>query len=88
MLCFDFKKDMSVKKNMLIKWILQNISENQTFQRTAKFFYRRFLRNGRHAIHDAHFVEIVVLVKTDEMCKTFKSLLANRFWSRDECGIG
>ena len=59
-----------------------DVSEN------SKVFYRWFLRNERHAIHDAHFVEIVVLVKTDEMYKTFKSLLANRFWSRDECGIG
>ena len=32
-----FKKDISKVKNTLLKWILQNISENQKFQRAAKF---------------------------------------------------
>ena len=32
-----FKKDISKVRNTLLKWILPNISENQTFQRTAKF---------------------------------------------------
>ena len=37
MLCFDKKKDTSKVKNTLLQWILQNILENQTFQRIAKF---------------------------------------------------
>ena len=32
-----FKKDISKVRNTLLKWILLNISENQMFQRTAKF---------------------------------------------------
>ena len=32
-----FKKRHKIAKNTLLKWILQNISENKTFQRTAKF---------------------------------------------------
>ena len=31
------KKDTSRMKNILLQWILQNILENQTFQRIAKF---------------------------------------------------
>ena len=37
-----FKKDISKVKNTLLKWILQNISENQTFQRTPKFVMTDF----------------------------------------------
>ena len=33
MSCFDFEKDISKVKNILLNWILQNISE---FQRTGK----------------------------------------------------
>ena len=40
------KKDISVVKNTLLRWILQNILENQTFQRIAK--YGLFLQNGLH----------------------------------------
>ena len=43
-----------------------------------KVYYGRFLRNGLH--------ERYCYVKVDEMCKILKSLLTNRFWSRD--GIG
>ena len=40
---FSFKKkDISKAKNTLLKWILQNVSENQTFQRTAKFIIANF----------------------------------------------
>ena len=65
MLLLDFKKDISkVKSKMfLLKWILENISENQTFQRTEKFtivnFYKMDFMKG-----------IVILVKVDEMYKT------------------
>ena len=34
---FWYKKDTSKVKNILLQWILQNILENQTFQRIAKF---------------------------------------------------
>ena len=37
MSCFDKNKDISNVKNTLLQWILQNILEKQTFQRTAKF---------------------------------------------------
>ena len=68
-------------KNKLLRWILKIISENQTFQRTVKFtkvdFYEMDFMKG-----------IFILVKVDEMYKILKSLLTNRFWSRDEGGIG
>ena len=65
MLLLDFKKDISKVKSkvFLLKWILENISENQTFQRTEKFtivnFYKVDFMKG-----------IVILVKVDEMYKT------------------
>ena len=66
-------------KNTLLKWILQNISENQKIQRTSKFIMAGF--------YEMDSVKgIVRLVKVDEMYKILKSPLANRFWSRD--GIG
>ena len=78
---FWFKKDRSKVKNTSLKWILQNISENLTFQRTTKFnmadFYKMEFMKG-----------IFILVKTDEMHKILKSLLVNRYWSRDESEIG
>ena len=44
------KKDTSKVKNTLLQWILQNILENQTFQRIAKFimadFYEMDFMNG------------------------------------------
>ena len=68
-------------KNKLLRWILKIISENQTFQRTVKStkvdFYEMGFMKG-----------IFILVKVDEMCNILKSLLTNRFWSRDEGGIG
>ena len=49
-------------KNTLLKWILQNISENQTFQRTTKFTMADS--------YEMDFVKgIVILVKVDEMYK-------------------
>ena len=33
---------MSKVKSTLLKWMLQNISENETFQRTAKFIMADF----------------------------------------------
>ena len=67
MLLLDFKKDISKVKSkvFLLKWILENISENQTFQRTEKFtivnFYKMDFMKG-----------IVILVKVAEMYKTWK----------------
>ena len=34
---FWLGKDMSMVENTLFQWTLQNILENQTFQRMAKF---------------------------------------------------
>ena len=76
MLCFDFKKDISKVKNTLLKWILQNISENQTFQRTQKFIMTDF--------YEMDFMKgIIILIKVDEMYKILKkspsqSLLVER----------
>ena len=64
-------------KKTLLKWILQYISENQTFQRTAKFIMADFYEND-------FMKDIVILVKVDEMYKILKSLPANRFSPRDE----
>ena len=76
MLGFDFEKTHIKVENTLLKWILQNIAENQTFQRTAKFTVGDF--------YEIDFMKgIVILVKVDEMRKILKSLPANRFWSRD-----
>ena len=53
----------------------QNISENQTFQKTAKFIMTNF--------YEMDFMKgIVVLVKGDEMYNILKSPLANHFWLR------
>ena len=56
---------------------MMNISENQAFQRTAKFIMAYFYEIDL-------FKGIVILVKVDEMYKILKSLLANRVWSRNE----
>ena len=45
----------------------------------SKVCYGRFLRNGLHERYCR-------LVKIDDMCKVLKSLIANRFWSRDGTG--
>ena len=66
MLCFDLKKDVSQEKNTLLQWILQNILENQTFQRIAKFIMADF--------NEMNFMErIVILLKVDEMCNILRS---------------
>ena len=61
------------KKKILHQWILQNILENQAFQRTAKFIEMK---------------GIVKLAKVDEMYNIFKSLLATGYWPRGEGRIG
>ena len=70
-------------ENTLLQWILQNILENQTFQRIAKFtmadFYETVFMKG-----------IVILVKLGEMYNILKSashcLLVERWdghgWSK------
>ena len=67
-------------KNTLLQWILQNILENQMSQTTAKFimtdFYKIDFMKG-----------IFRLVKVDEIYNILKSLLAIRYWLRDERGI-
>ena len=60
---------------------MQNISNYQTFHRTAKssmvdFYEMNFMKG------------IVLLVKVNEMGKILKSLLTNSFWSKDEGGSG
>ena len=63
---FWLEKDVSKLKNTLLQWILQNILENQTFQRIAKFtmadFYETVFMKG-----------IVILVKLGEMYNILKS---------------
>ena len=57
---FWSKKDSSKVKNRLLQWIFQNILENQTFQRIAKFI-----------MVDSYEIDFmkgnVILVKVDEM---------------------
>ena len=72
------KKDISNKKH-IDQMDLQNISENQKVQRTAKFIVAGF--------YEMDFMKgIVRLAKVDDMQKVLKSPLANRFWSRDGTG--
>ena len=60
MSCFDKKKDTSKVKNTLLRWILQNILENQTFQRIAKFIMVDS--------YEMNFIKVIVIaVKVDEM---------------------
>ena len=55
-------KDTSKLKNALLQWILQNILENQTFQRIAKFIMVDS--------YEMDFIKgIVILVKVDDICK-------------------
>ena len=76
-----FKKKTWKVKNTLLQGTLQNILENRTFWRTRKFittdFYKMDLMKG-----------IVILVKKDETYNILKSLLATRYCSRNERGIG
>ena len=75
------KKDISNVKNTLLKWILKNILENQTPQRTEKFIMVDF--------YEMDFMKgIAILVKVDKMYETLKSLLTNRFWFKDKGEIG
>ena len=63
---FSSKKDTPKVKNTLLQWILQNILENQVFQRIANFiminFYEMNLMKGN-----------VILVDVDQMYNIFKS---------------
>ena len=65
-------------KNILPQWILQNILENQTFQRRAKFIMADS--------YEMDFMKsIVILVKVDEMYNILKCtshyLLVERWWN-------
>ena len=63
---FWSEKDISKVENTLVQWISQNILENQTFQRTAKFIMADF--------YEMDFMKgIAILVKEDEMYNIFKS---------------
>ena len=63
---FWLEKDVSKLKNTLLQWILQNILENQTFQRIAKFTMADF--------YETVFMKsIVILVKLGEMYNILKS---------------
>ena len=63
---FWLEKDRSKVENTLLQWILQNILEDQMFQRMAKFImvdnYKMDFMKG-----------IVILVKVDKMCNILKS---------------
>ena len=56
----------------MLQWILQDILENQPFQRTAEFIEMK---------------GIVIFVKVDEMYTILKSLIATGYWSRHEVGM-
>ena len=62
---FWLEKDISKVENTLLQWILQNILENQMFQRIAKFIMADF--------YEMDFMKgIVILVKVDEMYNILK----------------
>ena len=55
-------------EDTLPQWILQNILENQTFQRIAKFIMKVYF-------YEMEFMKgFVILVKINEMCNILKSL--------------
>ena len=63
---FWSEKDISKVGNTLLRWILQNILENQAFQRIAKFIMADF--------YEIDFIKgIVILLKVDEMHNILKS---------------
>ena len=63
---FWSKKDISKVKNTLHQWILQNILENQEFQRIGKFIMVNF--------YEMDFMKgIVMLVKADHMYNILSS---------------
>ena len=63
---FCLERDISKVENTLLQWILENVLENQTFQRIAKFIMADF--------YEMDFMKgIVILVKVDEMYNTLKS---------------
>ena len=63
---FCLERDISKMENTLLQWILENVLENQTFQRIAKFIMADF--------YEMDFMKgIVLLVKADEMYNTLKS---------------
>ena len=77
---FWLEKDISKVENTLLQWILQNILENQTFQRIAKFIMADF--------YEMDFMKgIVILVKVDEMYNILKSashcLLVERWGGKE-----
>ena len=60
------EKDISKVEDTFFQWILENISENLTIQRMAKFIMAEFYEMG--------FMKgIFVLVKVDEMYNILKS---------------
>ena len=67
---FWSKNNTSKVKNILFQWILQNILENQTFQRIAKcIMFDSYLQNG---IHEGIAI-LVQLLRVDEMYNILKS---------------
>ena len=66
MLCFYLKKDISKVKNTMLQWILQNILEDQTFQRIAKFMMT-------DSYEMDFMIDIVTLVKVEEIHNILKS---------------
>ena len=77
---FWLEKDISKVENTWLQSILQNILENQTFQRLAKFIMANFYEMDI-------MKSIVESVKVDEMCNILKSashcLLVQR-WDGNE----
>ena len=63
---FLLKKDISKVKNTMLQWILQNIWEDQTFQRIAKFMMT-------DSYEMDFMIGIVTLVKVDEIHNILKS---------------
>ena len=78
-----FKKD-KVKNALLINALRITCGIYQKIRRFRE--HQKFIMAN---FYEMDFMKgIVILVNVDEMCKILKSLLANRFWSRDKGGIG
>ena len=76
------EKDISKVENTLPQWILENILENQTFQRIAILLWSS-------DFYEMDFMKgIVILVKVNETYNIVQGLLATICWSRDEGEIG
>ena len=81
MLCFDFKKrHIKGEKHIAAMDFAEFLRKSNVPQKS------NFIMADYYAVDFTEF--IVIFVKVDEMYSILKSLLAIRYWLRDEGGIG